>query len=140
MAIIATTGAVLLTDDKPGEVTTTVPGSGVPITPGGSSGSCVETYDLEALANREVAFAGTVTSVGGDQVTFEVERWFRGGDGSETTLTTSTGGSITPDAGPSFEPGARLLVAGDGGFAWGCGFSQPYNDAVAAEWADALEG
>ena len=118
--------------------TTTTPPTDGPITPGGSLGSCVETYDLETLQNREVAFAGTVESVDGDQITFSVERWFRGGDGATATLTSATGGAVTPDGGVPATPGARLLVAGDGGFAWACGFTQPYDDAVAADWADAL--
>ncbi len=141
-AIVAVGGAVALTDDDgDGQaVTTTIPADDGGISPGGSSASCVETYDLQTLANRETAFAGTVTSVTGDQVTFEVEEWFRGGEGGEVTLTSSTGGAITPDGGPALEPGAHLLVAGDGGFAWGCGFSQPYDEAVAAAWADALSG
>ena len=43
-------------------------------------------------------------------------------------------------AGPSapLEPGTRLLVAGDGGFAWACGFTQTYDPAVAADWATAF--
>jgi hypothetical protein len=28
-----------------------------------------------------------------------------------------------------------LLVAGDDGFAWSCGFTQPYDRVVAACWA-----
>ncbi len=141
-AIVAVGGAVTLTDDdRDGEAvtTTTSPDTdGGGISPGASSASCVETYDLQTLANRETAFAGTVTSVSGDQVAFQVDEWFRGGDGSEVTLTSSTGGAITPDGGPALEPGAHLLVAGDGGFAWGCGFSQPYDEAVASAWAEAF--
>lgn len=150
VAIAGIVGVVALTDDDGGGgqvVTTTVPDTdGGGITPGGSSASCVERYDLQTLSNRETAFAGTVKSVEGDQITFDVERWFRGGEGGQATLTSSTPAGVTSDAaitsdgGAAFEPGTRLLVAGDGGFAWGCGFSQPYDDAVAASWADALSG
>ena len=108
-----------------------------PITPGGPSvGSCVETYDLATLANRELALDGTVKSVKGDSVTLTVNRWFRGGDSDDVTLKgastlagiTSTGSSVALDT------GTRLLVAGDGGFAWACGFSQAYAPEVAANW------
>lgn len=146
VAVAAVGGAVALTagsdNNDAGEraATTVPPPDAGAITPGGSSASCVEIYDLQTLRNRETAFAGTVRAVSGDQVTFEVEQWFRGGDGREATLTSSTGGAITPDGGPPLEPGVRLLVAGDGGFAWGCGFTQPYDEALAADWAEAFAG
>lgn len=119
---------------------TPAPGpGGDPITPGAAS--CVELYSLETLANREVAFDGTVRSVSGDEVTFTVGEWFKGGTGEQVTLKgASTLGGIT-SAGPgvSLDPGSRLLVAGDGGFAWGCGFTQPYAQDVAADWRAALD-
>lgn len=114
---------------------------GGPITPGGIA-SCVEQYSLETLANRDAAFDGTVEAVDGDTITFTVNEWFRGGEGDTTTRRgASTLGGIT-SAGPSvsLEPGTRLLVAGDDDFAWGCGFTQPYDAAVAAQWADTLGG
>lgn len=147
VAVAAVGGAVAFSagsddNDIGGETvaTTVPPPDDGAVTPGGSSASCVEIYDLQTLLNRQTAFAGTVTAVSGDQVTFDVEQWFRGGDGSDATLTSSTGGAITPDEGPQLEPGARLLVAGDGGFAWGCGFTQPYDEALAADWAEAFAG
>lgn len=112
-----------------------------PITPSGlSTGSCVEPYNVQTLANREAAFDGTVVRVDGDRVTFTVNEWYRGGDEPKIILAgastlaglTSAGDSLT------LEPRTRLLVAGDGGFAWSCGFTQPYDAAVAAQWADTL--
>jgi hypothetical protein len=38
----------------------------------------------------------------------------------------------------SLAPGTRLLVSGDGGFAWSCGFTQPYDDATASQWRETL--
>ena len=115
---------------------------GAPITPGGvSTGSCVEVYDLQTLANREVAFAGTVSAVDGDSATFDIERSFRGAEGDTLTLRGASAlGGITSAGGPTLKAGARLLVAGDGGFAWACGFTQPYDDAVAAEWETVFAG
>ena len=112
-----------------------------PISPGGSStGSCVELYDLTTLANREVVFDGTVTAVDGDSVTFRVGRWYRGGNAPEVRLNGAEGlagvTSTGAGAGAPLELGTRLLVAGDGGFAWSCGFTQPYDDGVAAQWDD----
>ena len=127
-------------DDGSAEVatdtTTTTAPAGEPITPGGASASCVELYDLTTLPNREVAFDGTVEAVDGDRVTFRVDRWYKGGEGAEVTLdgASTIGGLTSAGDGVALEPGTRLLVAGDGGFAWSCGFTQPYDAAVAAQW------
>ena len=113
------------------------------ISPGGTSlGSCVEVYDLQTLAQRETAFDGTVAQVAGDKVTFTVNEWYRGGEDGEITLAGASALNGITSAGPgaTLEPGTRLLVAGDGGFAWSCGFTQPYDPAVAREWKSALTG
>ncbi len=83
--------------------------------------------------------AGKVTAIAGDQVTFDVIETFVGEVSDEVTLTASgmTGTSVTSAGGPNLSVGERYLVAGDGEFAWACGFTQPYDDAIAAEWADA---
>ncbi len=108
-----------------------------PVVPGPSSGSCVETYDLETLADREVVFDGTVESVDGDRVTFSVNEAFRGVSSDRVTLAGAgvLGGVTSAGASVPLEPGTRLLVAGDGGFAWSCGFTQPYDAEVAEDWA-----
>ena len=108
------------------------------ISPGGSStGSCVEVYDTDTLAKRETAFAGTVASIDGDSATFEVDRWFRGGDGPTVTLRgAEVLGGMTSAGEAVLTPGAEVLVAGDGGFAWACGFTQPHAPAVAEQWAE----
>lgn len=122
-----------LADDEPGEA---------PISPGGGMALCVEMYDLDTLSNRQHAFDGTVKAVDGDKVTFIVNEAYRGVDGAEVTLEgAGTIGGVTSvggDVATSLEPGTRLLVAGDDGFAWACGFTQPYDPAVAAEWKNAL--
>lgn len=118
------------TDDTPA-------GDPDPLDAGGASARCVEQYDLDRVARREVAFAGTLESIDGDDATFEVERWYRGGEGDAVTL----GGAgvltgLTSVSEHAFAPGDRVLVSGDGGFAWPCGFTQAYDDAVAADWDD----
>lgn len=106
---------------------------------GAQVGACVETYSPTTLRNRTFAFDGTVVAVSGDEVTFRVNESFRGGDGTVTLAAAGmTGGAITPGAGPMLSVGERFLVAGDDRFAWSCGFTQPWDPAVAAEWADAL--
>lgn len=107
--------------------------------PGTGIGSCVETYSPDALANRDFAFDGTVTDVNGDEVTFAVTEHFVGSGGDQVTLTATgmTGSAITSAGGPNLAEGERYLVAGDDTFAWACGFTQPYDEAIAADWANA---
>lgn len=114
------------------------PGTGVGQEPAVGIGSCVETYNLDTLADREFAFDGTVVGIEGDQVTFDVNSVYVGDLGGSIALTATgmTGTSITTAGGPSLIEGERYLVAGDAEFVWGCGFTQPYDEAVAAEWAE----
>lgn len=117
------------------------PGSGAPDPtndPGTGIGSCVETYSPETLASRAFAFDGTVTAIDGDSVTFTVNEAFRGDLGDSITLKAAgmTGTSVTSAGGPTLTVGERYLVAGDDQFVWACGFTQPYDEAVAGEWAE----
>jgi hypothetical protein len=100
-------------------------------------GLCVEHYSSEALARRSIAFDGTVTAIAGDDVTFQLNRTFRGPGASSISLAAPgmTGSTVTSAGGPSFEIGSRYLVAGEDHLVWACGFSQPYDTNVAAEWA-----
>jgi hypothetical protein len=112
---------------------------------------CVERFTPKTLAEREIAFDGTVVSTAPGEfngqplteVTFEVKRWFKGGDGARATLKTySTPGAITSvGGGLPLEKGSRLLVSGDGGFIWECGgFSQPYSEEGERLFAEAFGG
>jgi hypothetical protein len=110
--------------------------------PGGGMALCAEIYDLESLRNRTVAFDGTLTAVEGDNVTFTVNEVFRGDLGDTITLgggeIVAADGALTSVPGAGLTVGDRALVAGDAEYAWGCGFTQPYDPAVADEWRSAL--
>lgn len=116
------------------------------ITPVGSVGtgsaSCVEPYTPTAITNRSFAFDGTVSAINGEQVTFTVAKAYRGAADGTITLDAPgmTGTAITSAGGPNLAVGERYLVAGDDHFVWACGYTQPYDAAVAAEWAAALGG
>ena len=101
---------------------------------------CVEQYDLSTLANRSFSFDGTLAATSGERVTFTVHRTYRGAAGGSITLDAPgmTGTTITSSGGPQLVVGSRYLVAGDDHFVWGCGFTQPYDEAVAASWAATL--
>ncbi len=81
----------------------------------------------EALAGMETAFAGTVTAVGGEAITFEVERWYAGGDVDVVEVLDPVGLGAALEGSPDFEPGQRFLVTAAEGQVTGCGFSAPYS-------------
>jgi hypothetical protein len=119
-------------------------GSAPGIAPGGSTGTgsaaCVEPYSPTAITHRTFAFDGTVSAINGEQVTFTVGTAYRGAADGTITLEAPgmTGTAITSAGGPNLALGQRYLVAGDDHFAWACGYTQPYDAAVAAEWQAAL--
>ena len=120
--------------DQPG----VVPGSSV----GTGSAFCVERYSRATLGHRDFAFDGTVAAIAGDRVTFTVNQGYHGVDGPSIALEAPgmTGTSVTSAGGPNLAVGQRYLVAGDDSFVWACGYTQPYDPAVAAEWEAALGG
>lgn len=126
--------------------------------PDGGAASCVESYSMETLLNRDFAFDGTVVRVGpsvsdrGDDgdlnlagITFEVREWFVGGDADEVTVDLQTVGEGTAEQDLPFRVGTRLLVSGeprwggaslDSPIAWGCGFSRYYDEETAKAWRE----
>jgi len=116
------------------------------VTPGGSVGTgsafCVEPYSKTAITHRTFAFDGTVSAISGEQVTFTVGKAYHGAGGGTITLDAPgmTGTAITSAGGPNLTVGERYLVAGDDHFAWACGYTQPYDAGIAAEWAAAVGG
>jgi hypothetical protein len=108
---------------------------------GGGMGMCIQ-YDREQLAQQEYAIDGTVTAIDGESVSFAVARWYRGNGGGAVTLTeVGLGGGVTTSGSlVNFEVGGRYLVSGSGGVITGCGYSQPYDEAAAADWASVFGG
>ncbi len=108
---------------------------------GGGMALCAFVYSPETLVERELAFVGTVTAIDGDAISFDVEEVFRGDLGETVTL---GGGEFlatpNPDNVNPVTVGERFLVAGDDGFAWGCGFTHLYDEDVAATWRTAFSG
>jgi hypothetical protein len=87
------------------------------------AGSCLA-FDVEFLAQMPVALAGTVTAIEEQQVTLDVDRWYRGGDADVVTIAVRDGNSIALD-GVEFREGERYLVTATDGTVNGCGFSGP---------------
>jgi hypothetical protein len=71
-------------------------------------------------------------------VTFAVDEWLKGpGDESftvelDSTLQNSLYAEFT------VIEGQRYLVSGEAGFAWGCGFTVPFDEETAGQWRSAL--
>ncbi|MBA2720902.1 MAG: hypothetical protein H0U52_16920 [Chloroflexi bacterium] len=120
-------------------------GNGGPsVVPGPSTGTgsamCVEPYVGPAsIAARTLAFDGTVTAIAGEKVTFTVHTAYRGAAETSITLDAAgmTGTAITSAGGPNLAVGERYLVAGDDHFVWACGYTQPFDAGLAAQWATA---
>jgi hypothetical protein len=99
------------------------------------------------LADRDYAFDGTIKAIepaaadGPDRVVFQVHGWFKGGSETEVSRSSYGVGAVTTTStgGSALAVGERLLVAGDDEFVWECGYTQPYNENVAAEWGAALD-
>jgi len=108
------------------------------------------------VASRAMSFDGTVTAVGApiaDQphpeegylpVTFTVNEWFRGGNGTSIIV------AMRPPLAPgeiAGEPlGTRLLISGERDdpalgsmLAYGCGYSRYYDQQTATAWRTAAK-
>jgi hypothetical protein len=113
---------------------------------GDGNASCLEVYSPQTLPHRQVAFDGTVTAIADDptvdfgvNVTFGVNQAFIGELGDTITLQasgigTEDGVSSDGEGGPAIHVGDRLLISGDDGFAWTCGFSRTWSQEMADEW------
>ncbi len=108
--------------------------------------SCAFEFSVETLRDRGFAFDGEVTEIEEPVamdapyiVTFEVLRWYAGGDAPTVALKTYdiSGTSLAGDLG--LEIGDRVLAAGDDDFLWGCGFSVQYDDDSAATFSRAFD-
>lgn len=136
LALLGGLAAVRAFDDG---ATTTAEGRAL----GDAFASCLA-FSLDVLARQPVAFDGTVTAIDGEEVTFDVERWYRGGEG-ETAVTRSSGlvsGAPALNGGVGFEEGRRYLVSGErDGDAIApaiCGLTVEHSDGMADDWERAF--
>lgn len=104
---------------------------------GGGMAMCIQ-YDDAILAEQDMAFDGTLIQIEGNEVTFEVHRWFRGGDAAQVTFDAEglVGGPTIAMDGIPFEEGQRYLVSGTDGFVWSCGYTVTFDSDLADHWAE----
>ena len=96
-------------------------------------------FDTATLAASDTAFAGTVSAVDGDQITFDVTTWYVGSGDASVTLTNNGLGDVgTVNPGSEFEVGADWLISANDGAIAGCGYSLPADDAYASDWLSAF--
>jgi hypothetical protein len=108
---------------------------------GGGTAMCIR-FDLDLLAQQQFAFDGTVTAIDGESVTFDVANWYRGsGESSVTLKEVGLGGGVSMEGIlVDFEVGTRYLVSGADGVITGCGYTQEWDAAAAADWASTFGG
>lgn len=99
--------------------------------------SCIQ-YSVEFLADMPVAFSGTAAEVGDGTVRLEVDRWYRGGSADVVELENPTGPMTSID-GIEFTAGSRYLVtATEDGTVNGCGYTAPWTEPMAQDFATAF--
>ena len=97
-------------------------------------------FSVDQLKPAETAFSGTATEVAGDQITLEVDRWYKGGDADLVQLTSPGDESVLLEGGIQFTEGERYLVSASEGTVSSCGFSGAYTDEMAAAYDEAFGG
>ena len=118
--------------DAPTTLALTVP-------PGDVMSSCMM-FDVAFLRDMSPALAGTVTSVEGGTVTLDVDRWYRGGDADQVTVSQPDAQTSASLDGVTFEQGKRYLLTASQGVVNGCGYSGPATPDLEKAYAEAFGG
>lgn len=103
-----------------------------------SLASCIA-FSPEFLTPMPLAFEGTVTGVDGDVVTLDVDRWFKGGDATQVTITAPAGFEALI-GGIEFDEGTQYLITATDGVVNYCGFSGPSTPEMRAAFEEAFPG
>ena len=89
---------------------------------GGAMASCLP-LTTEYLAEMSPAFAGTVTDVGADTVTMQVDRWYAGSGPDEVALAIPPGAHAALIGEIDFREGGSYLITATDGTVNLCGYS-----------------
>lgn len=115
--------------DPTGTPVSTVTTLAMPADSGTSMNSCLP-FDARYLRDMPVALSGTATDVGDDRVTFDVDRWYTGGNADVVRLANYDVNTVSLD-GLSFELGNRYLITATEGTVNLCGYSGPWTQDLA---------
>ncbi len=98
-------------------------------------------FDVQQLKTAGVAFGGTVTSIGADKVTLDVDRWFKGTpQADEVTIGIPPGGDMVALDGVEFIQGNRYLISATDGVLGTCGYSGPASPEFEKSFEQAFPG
>lgn len=100
--------------------------------------SCIQ-ISADIMRDMPLAFAGTVTAVDGDNVTIDVDEWFKGGDAAVVELSAPQGMQALI-GGIDFEVGGEYLITASEGTVNYCGFSGPATPELRAVFNEAFPG
>jgi len=135
-------GAVLTTgsEDEPGKSPIGPKTTNALTVPGGVSMASCLPFDVAILKDMPVGLGGTVTALGSGTVTLDVDRWYKGGDADQVTISVPDGQSSVALDGVSFESDRRYLLTATEGAVNGCGFSGPASPALEKAYGQAFPG
>lgn len=136
---LALAGVLMMSGGGSGSTTASPDGEPTLDPGGGGLASCLA-YSVEELRAREFAFLGTVTNIDGGMVTFAINEAYHGAAGDTMTLEADSTLQNSMYTEFQFEVGEQYLVSGDAEFAWGCGYTRPFDGELAAEWEAAFAG
>lgn len=134
---VAALGFTLLdTEDDP-TATPQSTGSSLQLTLSAVQGRCLAP-DVTTLAQAQVAFRGSVTSVSGGTVTLDPSTWYAGRAVDHVTVTE---GDVASGLGAvDFRAGHEYFVAANSGHVMVCGFSGEQSSHLASLYAQAFPG
>jgi hypothetical protein len=136
VTVLVVSGGARVGDAPAGEDPTTL---ALSLPPSDVAGSCVM-FDVQFLAQMPVALAGTVTRIDEEQVTLDVDRWYKGGDADQVTVAVAPGQTSAALDGVDFREGERYLISATDGTVNGCGFSGPAEPQLAQAFEQAFAG
>lgn len=103
---------------------------------GDALASCLA-VDAATMSTMSPAFAATATSVEGERVILDVDRWYAGGDASTVELHAAAG-MESLIAGFDFEVGGQYLITASEGTVNFCGYSGPATPELSAVFDQAF--
>jgi hypothetical protein len=119
--------------------TASTPASVLKLTIGAAPNAKCRPVDVADLRQMETAFAGTATAIKGEQVTLQVDHWYRGGDAT-TVEVQSDADAVTTLLGVDFKVGGTYLITANDAQVTLCGESAPTSPELLALYKQAFPG
>lgn len=139
VAALAVGGFAVFGDDGDGsDEVAAEPTSLTLAVPAGDAMSMCMAFEVTQLEQAELAFSGTVESTSDTGVTLAVDRWYRGGDADQVVLEHSGAATQVALDGVDFQQDQRYLVSASDGTVSTCGYSGPWTEDFAAQFAQAF--